>query len=107
MSEEIRNALIEKTFLGNEDHGIPTCMLSTNANGTYQGFGGWDLRHYGIDMLLGIMRAVEVERWEDLRGRYCRVKSKNGLLIAIGHITKNQWYQPERTPLPAKEETKA
>ena len=90
-----RNVKITRTFLGREDHGIPSFMLTTIANSTGQGFGGWDLRFYGVDMLMRVIETVGVESWEKLGGAYCRVRSENGLLKAIGHITEDRWYEPE------------
>jgi len=40
-----------------------------------QGFGGYDLRfhRHGIDMILGIIKAVGAPSWEKLIGRYARI----------------------------------
>ena len=38
---EIRNAVIQSTMLGYEDHGILTCFLHLDYSGAGQGFGGY------------------------------------------------------------------
>lgn len=90
----IRNVKITGAFLGEEDHGIPTYMISTYCEGLNQGFGGYDLRHYRIDMVFEIMKTVGVRNWDDLIGKYIRVDEQNGLLKGIGHITEDTWYYP-------------
>lgn len=40
----------------------------------------------------GILRAVGASRWEDLKGRPCRVKIENEKIIAIGHYLKDIWF---------------
>ena len=91
-----RNVRIESTFLGLENHGIPSFMLHTISGGLAQGFGGWDLRFYGIDILIKILDVVGVSSWEKIPGSYCRVKENStGGLSAIGHITDDKWLHPE------------
>jgi len=92
---EIKNAKIESTQLGKEDHGIPTCFITLDYGSAGQGFGGYDLRYYGIEMIIRILEVVDVEKWEDLVGKYVRVKIEDGLIQAIGHITKDSWYNPK------------
>ncbi len=94
MSE--RNAKIISTMLGRESHGIPTFYLHTQTGSTAQGFGGWDLRFYGIDLLLDVVETVGVEKWEELAGNYCRVRERGGVLVAIGHITEDRWCDVDR-----------
>ena len=71
-------------------------MLHLEFEGSGQGFGGWDLRHYGIEFLMRIMETLGVSVWEQLPGTYCRVIGTNSKLTGIGHITKDRWYYPEQ-----------
>ena len=94
----IKNAKIDKTVLtSNEGHGIPSCMLYLSYGGsTSQGFGGYDLRYHGIKMITRIIETVGEEEWEDLPGKYIRVKTNtDDKIVAIGHITEEKWYNPE------------
>lgn len=92
---EITNAKITSTMLGLEDHGIPTCFVNLEWPGAGQGFGGYDLRHYGIEFITKTCAAVGVEKWEDLRGKVCRIRHDHRKVYAIGHIVEDRWYEPE------------
>jgi len=89
---KVKNAIIESTYLGLEDHGIPTCFLNLSFEHCAQSFGGYDLRHFGIDMIFMLIETIEAKSWEDLKGKHCRIKENNGRLIEIGHIIKDKWY---------------
>jgi len=95
---EIRNAKIESTFLGIEDHGIFTAsiMLDYGKYGV-QGFGQHDLsfKDYGIKYLRSVLEVLEVDQWEDLIGVNVRAKIKDGMIIGIGHIVNDEWFIPE------------
>lgn len=98
MSEyDTDNGVIESVMLGLEDHGIPTCNLGIDFGGTFQAFGGYDLRHksYGIDFLMEILKVLGVSKWEDLKGTFVRARRTHTKIIAIGHIVKDQWFEPE------------
>lgn len=104
---ETRNARIDATKLGVEDHGILTAMLQLNYGGSCQGFGGWAFDQwdekqqvrfgtaYGMEWIRRVLEAVGVESWEDLKGKYVRVKSDNSKVYGIGHITEKLWFTPE------------
>jgi hypothetical protein len=111
----IKNALIESTMLGWEDHGILTAWLTFTYDGAGQGFGGYSLDEpikkdgkflyrrgtdYGMQFIEGIMKAVGATSWEKLKGMHCRVETDSqsdwgGKIIRIGHIIKEQWFSPE------------
>ena len=48
----------------------------------------------GAEAMARIMWAVGVKSWEDLKGKYCRVKfdEENGRLTSVGHIVKDKWF---------------
>ena len=92
---EIKNAKIIHTHLGYEDHGIPTCQIVLDYGGTQQGFGGYDLRRYGFEMVQKILDTVGVDRWEKLVGQHCRAQSTHTKIEAIGHLLEDRWYNPE------------
>jgi hypothetical protein len=64
---------ISYTNLGFEDHGILTFMLGIDLEGSHQGFGGYKLRYkyYGLDVIEGILQAIGVDKWEDLKNKNC------------------------------------
>ena len=88
------NGTIKSTLI-TRSHNIPTCMLNIDLGNSGQGFGGHSLEYYGVDYLFKIMDVVGVNAWEDLKGKHVRVRSENGLLVAIGHIIKDVWYEPQ------------
>lgn len=91
---ETHNARIESTFLGREDHGIPTCFVRLKFERGTQTFGGYDLRAHGYDFIDRILVAVGVEKWEDLRGQMVRIKAEHVKVHAIGHIIEDRWFCP-------------
>lgn len=111
---EIVNAQITRTMLGIEDHGCMTCMLDLKLGATQQGFGGYGfdgpitdadgrfLRRqgtaYGCEFIRRVLEVVGVERWEDLKGKYVRVKrgeNWGASIVAIGNITEDKWFDPK------------
>jgi hypothetical protein len=108
----ICNARIEGTLLGVDDHGILTFSLGLDyGDGSHQGFGGYAMdapppgRGCGSKRqpsvlcgayIAGLLDAAGVEKWEDVRGRYVRVKidADSGRVVAIGHIIKDTWFSP-------------
>jgi hypothetical protein len=104
---EIKNAVIESTMLGYEDHGILTCFITVNYGGAGQGFGGYALDEwnkqlgcregtaYGMDFIVKTLEAVECDSWEKLKGKHVRVKSEHSKIHAIGHILKDKWFSPD------------
>lgn len=108
MTTEIKNAIIERTMLGKEDHGIMTAFLYLNFGGAGQGFGGYALDEfnqllnkrvgmaYGMKFLIRILEVLEVEKWESLPGQHLRVDAEWGRIHGIGHILKNNWFYPDK-----------
>lgn len=98
-----KNAKIVSTMLGYEDHGIFTFMLQLDYGGSGQGAGGYGLDEwnetlskregtkYGMDMLIAILETVGVREWEELVGKYVRVKTEHDKVHAIGHPLKDKW----------------
>ena len=92
MTTEIRNAKIESTMLGYEDHGILTGFLMMDYSGAGQGFGGWAIGECCGQYIKGILDCLNIARWEDIAGTYCRVDIQDGLIRGIGHITSDKWF---------------
>jgi len=96
MEENVLNGKIVGTFLGNEDHGIPTCLVDIETSSGTQGFGGHDLRYYGVEYILRLLSTVGVDSWEKLHGTPVRVERVKGLLKGIGHYYQEKWFRPEQ-----------
>lgn len=93
---ETINAKIESTMLGFEDRGIMTWFLTLDFGGTGQGFGGYALGGATTDFAIKrILKVVGVEKWEDLKGKYIRVKREpRGLIKSIGNLLEDKWFDP-------------
>lgn len=102
---EIINAQITSTMLGIEDHGIMTFSLGVKWQGCGQSFGGYTLDGKGGEIghaksIIAIRRVIEtvgVEKWEDIKGKYVRLKKVDnfGPIIAIGNIIDDKWFSLE------------
>lgn len=109
--EEIQNAKISDTRLGYEDHGILTVSLTTESDPFTQGFGGYALdsyrkdkeervgTEYGMQFVISIMRTLEVENWEDVRGQLIRIDKSHNKIHGIGHLLKDKWFYPDDDPV--------
>ena len=92
------NGKITSTFLGVEDHGIFTIMLTIQGEDWGQGYGGYALSGKGkftsLKVVKEILDVFEVNSWEELKGKYCRVRRNDafGKIIEIGNLIKNKWF---------------
>lgn len=95
---EIHNAKITGTMLGIEGHGIFTSFVYLEWEGAGIGVGGYTLGGQpGIDFIKEILEVVGVDKWEDLKGKYCRVET-GGLgapAKGIGNILEDKWLNPK------------
>jgi hypothetical protein len=96
MNEEKELGIIASTELGFE-HGVLTFMLTFDFGGTGQGFGGYclddrtwhkDENHIpgvtGAGAIAEILKAVGVQKWEDLKGREMfALRNGKGTIYAI------------------------
>lgn len=108
MSDKIENAVVKRTQLGIEDHGILSAWVHVGGFGWGQGFGGFALDRYdetrkkrvgaapaGI-FVRRVLETLGVEEWERLTGTPCRVRRDVALgpINAIGHFTDDKWFEP-------------
>ena len=108
MSEiEVKNAIIASARLTADDHGLLSGWLNLDYGGSGQGFGGYALylpksfSHHKLESVAGhfIWRCMEVagvEHWNDLPGKSIRVKCEWSKIHAIGHIVKDDWFDPSQ-----------
>lgn len=84
-------AKIENTMLGFEDHGIFTAFLNVRyGENTHQGVGGYSLGgQHGLEFITRVIRAVGVEKWEDLKGRTIMVLFEDDSWSALPVGIKN------------------
>lgn len=103
---EIKNAQITGTMLGREDHGIFTFMIFVKFEGCSCGIGGYALDYYdkelcrrvysakSLEAVSKILDIVGVDRWEDLNGKYIRIKDNGwgSTINEIGNLMEDKWF---------------
>jgi hypothetical protein len=103
---EIKNAIIESVTISKAERNLLDAWLFLDYGGIGQGFGGYALylpkgflNHTNTGDFAGhfIFRCMEiagVDKWEQMKGRTIRVKADQGKVHAIGHIVKDDWFNP-------------
>jgi hypothetical protein len=102
---EVRNAAITSVSIDTER--CLSAWLHLDYGGTGQGFGGYALYTPHLkDKRLAlrgnyagvfIQRCIEVggvDKWEQLPGKTIRVRHEWSKIHAIGHIIKDDWFEP-------------
>lgn len=107
---EIKNAQIESTMLGREDHGIMTFIITVRFDsGCHIGIGLYALDGYdketqtrvfhakSMEAVSRILDIVGVDKWEDLPGKYIRIKDRGWgeTIVEIGNLMEDKWFNIE------------
>lgn len=104
----IKNAIILNTSITNDDHGMLSAWLHLDCGGSGQGFGGYSLyrpksfKHHTVagpnyagHFIWRVMEVAGVSQWDQLPGKTIRVRGDHGGIEAIGHIVKDDWFEPK------------
>lgn len=108
MSVEIRNGVIHKVFLGLSDAGKVIASIEVDYGGCFQAFGVYEIysentkEDYTGRFLERCMEVAGSDSWSGMNGKPVRVKREDGLIKALGHYLKDDWYSPREEYL-AKE----
>lgn len=101
----IQNAIIQNARITTAERGFLDCWLQLDYGGAGQGFGGYALylpksfAHHQLLSVAGhflfrVMEVAGVDTWEQLPGKTIRVKGTHSRIQAIGHIVKDDWFNP-------------
>ncbi len=112
---EIKNAVIKSARITSDDHGLLSSWIDLDYGGVGQGFGGYGLylpkgfKHHELKSVAGhwIWRCMEiagVERWDQMAGKTVRVRCEHSKVHAIGHIVKDDWFEPAKDFVSTEEE---
>lgn len=108
---KIENAKITDVTLSMADHGCLTFDIFVDGGGWSCAIGGYRIGYghlgasefvaengYGLEAMMRIMDVVGVDRWENLVGKYCRVKSDGwgSTIKVIGNIVEDKWFDLEK-----------
>jgi hypothetical protein len=103
---EIKNAIIVTAEIEISERGPLDCWISLDyGDSGVQGFGGYALylpksyAHYKLMGVAGhhiyrILEVAGVTKWSQLKGRTIRVESTWSKVFRVGHIVKDDWYDP-------------
>ena len=106
--EEMKNAIIKNATITNDDHGCLSAWLDLDYGGLCQGFGGYVLyvpksfKHHANQpnaaghFIWRVMEIADVTKWNNLPGKTIRVICSWVGVRAIGHIVKDDWYDPKK-----------
>jgi hypothetical protein len=92
---DIENVRISRTHLGFEDHGLSYAAIFVEG-ATWSGAFGTNVVGdiYTHRFVSGVLRALGLDRWEDLPGTLVRVRwaGWNQPMAAIGHAIQDRWF---------------
>lgn len=104
----VGNAVIESAEITSGERGFLDAWIHLDYGGSGQGFGGFVLylpksfSHHTIESPAGhfifrVMEIAGVSDWSKLKGRTIRVRKESefGTIQAIGHIVKDDWFEPK------------
>ena len=106
---EIRNAVIKSARIDTSDRDLLSVWLDLDYGGTGQGFGGHSLylpksyshhaeslkANFAGHFIWRVMEIAGVTNWDDLPGKTIRARCEHSGVHAIGHIVKDDWFDPE------------
>jgi len=94
-----QNAIIKSASITNER--MLSAWISLDYGGMCQSFGGYvlyrdkdDNSNYAGLFISRVLEIVGVEEWSKLEGKTIRARFDDNKVHAIGHIVKDDWFNP-------------
>lgn len=103
---EIKNAVITSATITTDNHSYLIARIGLNFGGFEQGFGGYALylpgsfthakeqRNFAGHFIWRVLEIAGVSGWDQLEGKTIRVDDTYSKIRAIGHILKDDWFDP-------------
>lgn len=108
---DILNVKITNASITMEDHGILSFYISVEGENRSVNLGGYCIgtgylgakefsaeNGGGLVAMMNIMNVVGVDKWEDLKGKYCRIKTDGwgSTVSVIGNIIDDKWFDMKK-----------
>lgn len=101
---EVKNAIIQSAVIDMSDRDLLTAWLHLDFGGSGQGFGGHALYlpksyknhggpNYAGHFIYRCLQIAGVNDWARMPGKSIRARSEGGLIRAVGHIVKDDWFE--------------
>lgn len=102
---EIKNALISSAKFDTE-RGLSCWIMLDYGDCSVQRFGGYMIYipkkwaghtkqwNYAGHFIYRVLQIAGVDDWNKLVGKSVKAKVDNGLVVALGHIIKDDWFEP-------------
>ena len=106
METEIKNAIIKSVTINAGNGSFLTAWLHLDYGRGLQSFGGLalylpksyshhtDKGNFAGHFIFRCMEIAGVLKWDDIEGKAVRVKLNRNRVEAIGHILKEDWFNP-------------
>lgn len=87
----IRNAQVQDTFLGFEDHGMFIVQVDLDYGHARQSYQRVVNAENCKQEIITVLNVLGVDSWERVKGKHARAFVEGGLIRALGHFLNDKW----------------
>jgi hypothetical protein len=99
---ETRNAIIVRTYIVVEDHGMLIAGLVLDDGdgeqvfdcGVYAPKSGINGKNYAGHFIYQVLKVASADKWEQLKGKAVRAMGDPAHIEAVGHVIADVWFNP-------------